>query len=201
MGDKTVIWGERREDEMCVIALKTKGTNITNAISFVPNAEKRNPSSDSYLFHCSSPQWMNLHLPEILIPKKKFEARLTAITPYTKPTCPSVGPAPALSPRAVPHACPQGFKQPTTASECRAANPTQAASMIDCSHWGKDQPDNPAPRCFSHISADAFCWKSNGAEQTKWGSTLVWCIPEGYVAETRAELNSSSQHVVRLGIL
>ncbi len=82
-----VVWGERREDEMCVIALKTRGTNISNVNSFPPNGVPWNPSKDSYLFYCKAPQWAQIDLSPINIPKVEFESRLVGITPYSKPPC------------------------------------------------------------------------------------------------------------------
>lgn len=85
--DEPVVWGERREDEMCVVAIRTKGTNITNALSFIPGQ----PDPDNYLFYCTAPTYKNIHTPEIRINKTEFEARIAGIVPYKEPNCTSNG--------------------------------------------------------------------------------------------------------------
>ena len=171
--NKTVVWGERREDEMCVVALKTKGTNITNALSYLPSSGTRNPDVNSYSFVCSAPAYKNLKLPSFRIAKTTFDERISNILPYEKVKCNSIGPTAGQRSRALPNKCPTGWRQPTSAEECKAANPTRSATMQNCDSW----PDG-APKCFLRTDSETFCWKSNGAESSAWGMTLMLCIPE-----------------------
>ena len=106
---KAVVWGERREDEMCVAALKTKWTNITNVFSYLPSSGTINTDANSYLFQCNAPAYRNLNFPEIRIDAAVFDARIANILPYKQPTCKGTGPSGSQRSRALPAHCPKGW--------------------------------------------------------------------------------------------
>lgn len=169
---KTVIWGEAREDEMCAIALKTKGTQVISVLSSKVHGHWR--------FFCNG---RDVFPEQISIPESDFNKRLN-FTSYTTPACASVS-AVNQRYRALPSECPSGYKQPTTKEACAAAAET-GRPIMDCTGWGMEPGSPPGPRCFIRTDSTAHCWKPNGEEVTKWGKTLLLCEQEGWTSPATA---------------
>jgi len=190
--DTNIVWGERREDEMCVIALKTKGTDINNALSFSPGSPGRNEDPNNYKFNCRAPSYKNLHTPDISIDRTEFEDRIAGILPYEKPQCPSKGHDGKKYPMTASKKCPTGWYQPKTEEECQKANPGKILTNLD--KWAEENPKSaPFPRCFSHTSSDTFGWISNGIDEVPFSSAALWCVPDNFeTMDAGCELSRSS---------